>query len=80
VWETRPVFLLYTQAFITACSEHCGQWAQGQVLAGHNDFNVTIERWTAATAVDAWVANNTCRKLWIQQGTYPCNGCCTGGL
>lgn len=34
-------------AFITACHEHCGQWAQGQTLGAtgqFDDFNVTILR------------------------------------
>eukprot|EP00040_Diaphanoeca_grandis_P012681 m.64278 g.64278 ORF g.64278 m.64278 type:complete len:464 (+) comp23408_c0_seq1:1-1392(+) len=73
-------------AFITSCNEHCGQWAQGQVLAGHNDFNVTIDGWTAPYALNAWVSRMwghtttaTSRTLWLQEATYPCHTCCSGG-
>mmetsp|Transcript_148035 Transcript_148035/g.260947 ORF Transcript_148035/g.260947 Transcript_148035/m.260947 type:complete len:427 (-) Transcript_148035:60-1340(-) len=71
-------------AFITACSEHCGQWAQGQILPGHNDFNVTIDGWTAASAVDAWAGSLWSgspfpRQLWLQNASYPCKTCCSGG-
>merc|ERR1712032_310808 len=71
-------------AFLTACSQHCGQWAQGQILSGHNDFNVTIYGWTAATAVNAWAAATfnvatPSRQLWLQNNSYPCKTCCSGG-
>lgn len=59
-------------AFITACHEHCGQWAQGQVLGPGNeyaDFNVTIIRedgaWQAVPAVQAWY------NWLVSPSTYP---------
>eukprot|EP00039_Didymoeca_costata_P003733 m.69371 g.69371 ORF g.69371 m.69371 type:complete len:423 (-) comp12050_c0_seq3:78-1346(-) len=76
-------------AFLTSCNEHCGQWAQGQILEGHNDFNVTIDGWTAPYAVNSWVAalqaasenpsSPPARRLWIQESSYPCPQCCNGG-
>merc|ERR1711908_234587 len=70
-------------AFITSCAEHCGQWAQGQVVPKHNDFNVTIDGWTAATAVNDWAAKSwsksSGRRFWLQNASYPCESCCAGG-
>lgn len=71
-------------AFITSCHEHCGQWAQGQVLANHNDFNVTIDGWTAPFALNSWAASlwassQPVRRTWIQEASYPCATCCNGG-
>ena len=77
-------------AFITSCAEHCGQWAQGQQEShgtkDWNDFNVTIDGWNAATAVNSWVlaiesgaARAATRNLWLQGADYPCKTCCHGG-
>eukprot|EP00035_Acanthoeca_spectabilis_P012237 m.217978 g.217978 ORF g.217978 m.217978 type:complete len:430 (-) comp15566_c0_seq1:2100-3389(-) len=71
-------------AFITSCHEHCGQWAQGQILEGHNDFNVTIDGWTAPFALDSWAAGvwagqAPARTVWVQKHLYPCDDCCLGG-
>lgn len=71
-------------AFITSCHEHCGQWAQGQILEGHDDFNVTIDGWTAPFALDSWAAGvwagqTPARTVWVQKHLYPCDDCCSGG-
>jgi len=71
-------------AFITSCAQHCGQWAQAQTLPGHNDFNVTIDGWSAPFAVQSWAAwhwgaKNSTRRLWVQSASYPCGTCCAGG-
>lgn len=73
-------------AFVTACAEHCGQWAQGV----DGDFNVTIAGVSAVPALAAWRAagsgtNSTPlppRNSWVQENginAYPCPGCCKGG-
>ena len=66
-------------AFITACAQHCGQWAQGV----DGDFNVTINGVSAVPALIAWRAAAPLppRNMWLQApGTsYPCPGCCKGG-
>ena len=65
--------------------EHCGQWAQGQILPGYDDFNVTIDGWTAPYALDSWAKSlwttdtPPARTSWVQEATYPCLTCCTGG-
>lgn len=64
-------------AFITACSEHCGQWSQNQSLGKDNsDFQVYIDGDSAATAVNAWYGGFTKRRLWVQPGEFPCQSCC----
>jgi hypothetical protein len=44
--------------FITACSQHCGQWGTGQRIAWHgnnwDDFNVTIDYLQATHAINQW--------------------------
>lgn len=70
-------------AFLTACHQHCGQWAQGQVSPyGFNDFNVTIpawgQSWTAIPALTAWYTQGF-PTFWSQAASYPCASCCNGG-
>jgi hypothetical protein len=64
-------------AFVTACSEHCGQWAQGS----DGDFDVIIDGLTAIPALMQWRAANFAPQLWVQApgDTYPCAACCKGG-
>lgn len=74
-------------AFFTSCHEHCGQWAQDQVLGPDDmfgDFNVTIDSTTAVPAVTQWykgVLDHTATAplVWEQAATYPCATCCHGG-
>lgn len=69
-------------AFITSCAQHCGQWAQDQ-MTGEKDFNVTIDGWTAATAVNEWASQSwsesSGQRFWLQNASYPCQSCCAGG-
>jgi hypothetical protein len=78
-------------AFITSCHEHCGQWAQGQVLGPNgqfNDFNVTINGFQAIPALSTWYTAQLAARqestlldpvLWVQPALYPCATCCQGG-
>jgi hypothetical protein len=72
-------------AFITACHEHCGQWAQGQDSSvSPADFNATIDGTTAPFAVQAWFRANRqgqAEKPIVHMATavYPCANCCSGG-
>jgi hypothetical protein len=70
-------------AFLTGCAQHCGQWAQGQVLGpdgAFNDFNVTIDGTQAVGALQAWYsAPAGTTMVWIQQAAFPCSTCCAGG-
>ena len=61
-------------AFVTACAEHCGQWAQGS----DGDFNVTVDGYQAIPALATWRDGGS-RKLWLQTATFPCATCCAGG-
>eukprot|EP00927_Polykrikos_kofoidii_P076585 TRINITY_DN73650_c0_g1_i1.p1 TRINITY_DN73650_c0_g1~~TRINITY_DN73650_c0_g1_i1.p1 ORF type:complete len:446 (+),score=64.00 TRINITY_DN73650_c0_g1_i1:13-1350(+) len=64
-------------AFITSCSEHCGQWSQNQRLPdGNSDFQVYIDGYSAASAVNAWFGGFAPQKLWVQPESYPCDKCC----
>ena len=64
-------------AFVSACAEHCGQWAQGS----DGDFNVTIGALQAIPALTQWRAGAAPGKLWVQApgDTFPCADCCRGG-
>lgn len=70
-------------AFLTACHEHCGQWAQGQVWGDggrFDDFNVTIDGWQAVPALQEWWRGaGAGRSIWVQDTPYPCSECCAGG-
>ena len=78
-------------AFITSCAQHCGQWAQHQVLgnAGNpnqfDDFSPAAVRdaGPAVSAMDAfaaWYASSSTAApaMWLQNATYPCATCCSG--
>ncbi len=65
-------------AFITACAQHCGQWAQGS----DGDFNVTMaDGMQAVPALMQWRAAGFTKAVWVQApgDTYPCSTCCSGG-
>ena len=63
-------------AFVGACEEHCGQWAQGT----DGDFNVTISGLQAIPALMQW-RQAAAGQLWLQApgDTFPCADCCKGG-
>ena len=64
-------------AFVSACAQHCGQWAQGS----DGDFNVTIGSLQAIPALMQWRDGRAPGKLWVQApgDTFPCADCCKGG-
>jgi len=71
-------------AFLTSCHQHCGQWATNQ-SGPFADFNVVIDGTTAITALAQWRASllpgadALARRLWVQQASFPCATCCSGG-
>lgn len=64
-------------AFVTACAEHCGQWAQGV----DGDFNVTIGGQSAVPFLARWRAGAAAGQQLLQApgDSYPCAECCQGG-
>jgi hypothetical protein len=77
--ESRVLNRAHNAAFVTACAEHCGQWAQGV----DGDFNVTISGVSAIPALVAWRSGAPlpAGNVWVQApgNSYPCPGCCKGG-
>lgn len=72
-------------AFITGCSQHCGQWGAGQEpSAAHPlasaDARVVIDGVTGTEAVALWhadlVSGNRSGRVWLQPGPIPCATCC----
>ena len=41
------------------------------------DFNVTIDGWQAVPALQEWMSGG--RGYWLQNVSYPCSDCCSGG-
>ena len=66
-----------TAAFVSACAQHCGQWAQGT----DGDFNVTITHLQAIPALMQWRDSGYKQQLWVNApgDTFPCTDCCRGG-
>jgi len=68
-------------AFLTGCHEHCGQWGTGQGGL-FPDYNVSIDGYNGVCALQEWwetslrQGGQAGRRLWIQQGEYPCANCC----
>jgi hypothetical protein len=65
-------------AFLTSCHEHCGQWGQGQLAGQFSDFNVSIDGYSAAGAMDEWfgrvltttgnASTHEAREGWTHEG------------
>jgi hypothetical protein len=78
--EARVLNRPQNAAFVTACAEHCGQWAQGV----DGDFNVTMaDGASGVPALAAWRAGAPLPEgnKWVQApgDTFPCLSCCAGG-